>query len=170
MSTDIDLKKAEELEREFDTEVRFRPILPPASWIVAGLLFTLSCFHFYTAGFGLLRETTHRGIHMAFVLGLIFLVFALMRSQGKRQRPSTILSPGGVPLFDWLLMAATVAAALYIPIVFHDLAFRVGNPLPLDVIMGTVLVIAVLEATRRTMGWPLVIIAVAFIAYAFAGP
>ncbi len=170
MTTDIDLKKAEELEREFDTEVRFRPILPPASWIVAGLLFALSCFHFYTAGFGLLRETTHRGIHMAFVIGLIFLVFALVRSQTDRQLPSSILAPGGVPLFDWALMAATVAAALYVPIVFHDLAFRVGNPLPIDVIMGTVLVIAVLEATRRTMGWPLVLIAVAFLAYAFAGP
>ena len=170
MTTDIDLKQAEELERKFDSEVRFRPILPPASWIVAGLLFALSSFHFYTAGFGLLRETTHRGIHMAFVIGLIFLVFALVRSRGDRQGPSTWLSPGGVPLFDWALMAATVAAALYVPIVFHDLAFRVGNPLAIDVIMGTVLVIAVLEATRRTMGWPLVIIALVFITYALAGP
>ena len=170
MTTDIDLKKAEELERKFDTEVRFRAILPPASWIVAGLLFALSCFHFYTAGFGLLRETTHRGIHMAFVIGLIFLVFALIRSKVDDARQSSMLSPGGVPLLDWLLMAATVAAALYIPFVFHDLAFRVGNPLTIDVIMGTVLIVAVLEATRRTMGWPLVIIAGVFIVYALVGP
>jgi len=170
MTTDLDLKKAEELERKFDTEVRFRSILPPASWIVAGLLFILSCFHFYTAGFGLLRETTHRGIHMAFVIGLIFLVFALVRSKADDARRPSLLSPGGVPLFDWLLMAATVVAALYIPFVFHDLAFRVGNPLTIDVIMGTVLIIAVLEATRRTMGWALVIIAAVFIVYAMVGP
>src|SRR5688572_31822936 len=135
MTTDIDLKKAEELEREFDTEVRFRPVLPPASWIVAGLLFILSCFHFYTAGFGLLRETTHRGIHMAFVIGLIFLVFALNRSKADQVRPSSVLSPGGVPLLDWALALAAVAAALYIPSVFHDLAFRVGNPLLSDIVM-----------------------------------
>ena len=42
---------------------------PRPRWIVAALLFALSCFHYYTAGFGLLRETTHRGIHLAFVLG-----------------------------------------------------------------------------------------------------
>ena len=40
------------------------------------LLFGLSCFHYYTAGFGLLQETLHRGIHIACVLGLIFLVFS----------------------------------------------------------------------------------------------
>ena len=73
---DIDTKKAAELEEKFDPEMRFRPLLPPATLIVAGLLITLSCFHYYTAGFGLLRETTHRGVHLAFVLGLIFLVFS----------------------------------------------------------------------------------------------
>ena len=35
-----------------------------AGWIVAALLFALSCFHYYTAGFGLLQETTHRGVHI----------------------------------------------------------------------------------------------------------
>ena len=38
-----------------------------------GLLILLSLFHYYTAGFGLLQEITHRGVHLAFVLGLIFL-------------------------------------------------------------------------------------------------
>ena len=65
----------QKLEETFDPEVRFRPVLPGTGWLIAGLLFSLSMFHFYTAGFGLLRETTHRGIHMAFVAALIFLVF-----------------------------------------------------------------------------------------------
>lgn len=47
--------------------------MPPATVLIKWLLITLSCFHYYTAGFGLLRETTHRGVHLAFVLGLIFL-------------------------------------------------------------------------------------------------
>ena len=70
-----DPKTLLELEEKFDPEMRFRPYVPPATQIIKWLLITLSCFHYYTAGFGLLRETTHRGVHLAFVLGLIFLVF-----------------------------------------------------------------------------------------------
>ena len=67
------VQNLQELEEKFDPEMRFRPTLPPATLIVKWLLIILSGFHFYTAGFGLLRETTHRGVHLAFVLGLIFL-------------------------------------------------------------------------------------------------
>ena len=77
-------KDLAELEAELDPEMSFRPLLPRAGWLVAGLLFVLSAFHYYTAGFGLLPETTHRGIHMAFVLGLIFLVFSATKGTSKK--------------------------------------------------------------------------------------
>ena len=70
-----DDKTLAELEQKFDPEMRFRPLAQPAVGIVAVLLVLLSAFHYYTAGFGLLQEVTHRGVHLAFVLGLIFLVF-----------------------------------------------------------------------------------------------
>jgi TRAP transporter 4TM/12TM fusion protein len=167
-ATEIDPRALAQLEEKFDPEMRFRPTLPPATVIVKWLLIVLSCFHYYTAGFGLLRETTHRGVHLAFVLGLIFLVFAGSKSQ---QAPRTsVLRPGGVPLIDWLLALGVAASVLYIPYIFDDMAFRVGNPLLIDVAMGTVLVVALLEATRRSMGWPLPVIALVFMAYAMAGP
>ena len=77
----VDTTKTIELEQKYDPEMRFRPLVPPATLVVGGLLIVLSCFHYYTAGFGLLRETTHRGIHLAFVLGLVFLVFPARKSQ-----------------------------------------------------------------------------------------
>ena len=162
-TVDVDVHKADELERRFDAEMRFRPVLPPATWIVATLLLALSCFHYYTAGFGLLREQTHRGIHMAFVLGLIFMIFAADRKHADAPAAAAWWKPGGVPLYDWALLAAAAVASLYLPAIFEDIAFRVGNPLPLDVAMGTALTMVVLEATRRTMGWPLVLIALGFI-------
>ncbi len=169
MSLQVDHEKAAELEREFDAEMRFRPLGISGTWIVAGLLLSLSVFHFYTAGFGLLREQTHRGVHMALVLGLIFLVFS-----ANRKPASTVASgwwhPGGVPLYDWALFGAAVVSSLYLPAIFHDIAFKTGNPDPIDVAMGTILTLVVIEATRRTMGWALVIICVGFLAYAFAGP
>ena len=78
------------LEEKFDPEMRFRPLPPATAWFVAALLLALSFFHYYTAGFGLLREATHRGIHMAFVLGLIFLVFSAFKSDQERIAPSTM--------------------------------------------------------------------------------
>ena len=45
-----------------------------------------------------------------------------------------------------------------------------GNPLPVDVLMGSILLVGLLEATRRAMGWPLPIIALVFMAYAMFGP
>ena len=171
MSTALpDDKHLAELEQKFDPEMRFRPLAPPAVTVVGGLLILLSLFHYYTAGFGLLQEVTHRGVHLAFVLGLIFLVFphrAALLGVAPRHR---LAAPGGVPWFDWLLAVAIAASVLYIPWIFDDLAFRVGNPGPVDVAMGSILMVALLEATRRSMGWPLPIIAIAFMAYAMAGP
>ena len=93
----VDLVK---LEAEFDSEMQFRPLLSMAGWIVAGLLMALSLFHYYTAGFGLLRETTHRGIHMAFVLGLKATQAVTILSEDRFQylpswcQLTKVLSPG----------------------------------------------------------------------------
>lgn len=165
----LDDRKLQELEEKFDPEMRFRPTVHPATWIVMALLITLSLFHFYTAGFGLLRETTHRGVHMAFVLGLIFLVFPFTKRLYASPPVDKWHAPGGVPWYDWLLAIGCAASVLYIPYVFDDLAFRVGNPSTADVVFGSILFVTLLEATRRSMGWPLPLIAIGFTAYALWG-
>jgi TRAP transporter 4TM/12TM fusion protein len=166
----LDEKKLQELEQKFDPEMRFRPLPVATTTLVGGLLIALSLFHYYTAGFGLLQEITHRGVHLAFVLGLIFLVFPHRSALLEKMPTPGWAAPGGLPWFDWALALASATAALYIPWVFQDLMFRVGNPNTLDVIMGTIMIVALLEATRRSMGWPLPVIAIIFIVYALAGP
>ena len=49
-----DAARLQKLEEQLDPEMQFRPLTPRAGWLVAGLLLALSCFHYYTAGFGLL--------------------------------------------------------------------------------------------------------------------
>lgn len=166
----LDARKLQDLERKYDPEMRFRPLTASAATVVGGLLLLLSIFHYYTAGFGLLQEVTHRGVHMAFVLALIFLVFPHRHALLERSAQGRWHSPGNVPWTDWLLALAIAASVLYVPWIFDDLAFRVGNPGTLDVAMGSILIVALLEATRRSMGWPLPLIAIAFMAYALAGP
>ena len=161
--------EARRLEEELDPEISFRKLAPGPGMLVAALLLVLSAFHYYTAGFGLLEETTHRGIHLAFVIGLIFLVFSFLPGHGKTVQPSTALSPGGIPLIDWFLCIAAAVASLYVPYVFHDLADRIGNPNTLDVVMGTIIIVVLLEATRRSIGWGLPIIAMFSMVYALFG-
>ena len=168
-AADIDDAKVKQLEAELDPEMRFRPLLPAAGWLVALWLLGLSCFHYYTAGFGLLQETIHRGIHISCVLGLIFLVFSWSQKRNAVTPVAGVLSPLGISVVDWLCAIGAVVTSLYVPYVFHDLQFRVGNPDPLDWIMGTIMIVLLLEATRRSVGWPLPIIAIVLMMYALYG-
>lgn len=165
---ELDEAKARDLEEKFDPEIRFRPLAPVAAFLVGSALVALSLFHYWTAGFGLLPELLHRGVHLSFVLGLVFLVFpAFGMTETARSTP---LSPLGIPLFDWGLFALSVVAVLHVPLIpLDELAFRVGNPTESDVIFGGALVLLLLEATRRTVGWPLPVIAICFMAYALFG-
>ncbi len=165
----LDDATIQKLESELDPEMRFRPLLPAAAWIVSILLFGLSCFHYYTAGFGLLQETLHRGIHISCVLGLIFLVFSWNKKSNAAPPRASAFAPLGIGIADWLCAIAVAITSLYVPYVFHDLQFRVGNPDPLDWIMGTVMIVLLLEATRRSVGWPLPIIAIVLMVYALYG-
>ncbi|MGF0540177.1 TRAP transporter permease [Agrobacterium sp. ES01] len=154
------------IEETFDPEMRFRTLAWPMTLITAAILFLLSCYHFYTAGFGIPQATVHRGLHLGVTLLVVFLSFSAF---GKKEIKPGILSPFGLPLIDWVLGIAGLMAALYVPWIYSDLAFRVGNPLPIDIIMGTILIVVLLEAVRRSMGWPLPVIALLFIAYAYFG-
>lgn len=167
---DLDLKKVQAIEESLDHEIRFRPLLPLTAWLVGGALLALSFFHYYTAGFGLLPETTHRGIHLAFVIGLIFLVFSANKAGNSQIPQAGLLRPLGIGLLDWALALAAVTSSLYVPWIFDDLAFRVGNPLTIDWVMGSFAILVLLEATRRSIGWPLPIIACCLLLYALAGP
>ena len=168
---EFDEEKARELEEKFDSEIRFRPLTPAAGWLVGFLLVALSLFHYDTAGFGLLQEMLHRGIHLSMVLALVFLVFPMVKTGYDTPAQSSLLHPLGISVFDWLLAIAAVVAVMHVPMIpLDDLAFRVGNPTRLDVVLGLILIVLLLEATRRSVGIPLPIIAVVFMAYALLGP
>lgn len=157
----LDLDAAAELEKKYDSEVNFRALHGPVAVFVSALLVALSVFHYYTAGFGILTEHWHKSIHLAAVLGLIFIMFPTRREFGPKL--------GGVPVTDWAMAIAIAAACFYLPIVFDELTFRIGMPNTWDMVMGTVMVVLVLEATRRAMGWVLPAIVVVFILYGLFG-
>ena len=154
------------IEEKYDPELRFRELLPPIAMLAGAVLFLLSCYHYYTAGFGIPQATVHRGIHMAATLFLVFLSFSAFGRSEPARGPLAFM---GLPLADWAMAFAGAVAAMYVPWIYDQLAFRVGNPNTTDVVMGTILIVVLLEAVRRSMGWPLPVIAILFMAYAYFG-
>ncbi|WP_104668855.1 TRAP transporter permease [Ensifer adhaerens] len=155
-----------DIEEEFDPESRFRTVLRPVAIMAGVIMFLLSSYHFYTAGFGIPRATVHRGFHMGVTLFLVFLSFAAFNAGRTRTTGLVIL---GLPVVDWLLAIGGAISAFYVPWIYDQLQFRIGNPNQMDIVMGTILLVTLLEAVRRSMGWPLSVIAVLFICYAFFG-
>lgn len=173
---EIDFNKARELEEQYDPEIQFRDTWGLVRWLVIGLLFTLSAFHYYTSGFGVLEAHLHTGVHLAFVLGLIFIVFPIRA--GKPISPETEVwwCKGGVPLYDWLFFILTIIASLWVAASYSGIEgivgsinFRIGDPAFIDVVIGTIMIAAVIETTRRSMGVALPIICLIFIAYGLWG-
>ncbi len=158
-----------EIERKFDPETAFRTTGKKLGFFIAGALVAMSVYHFYASGFGLIREILHRGIHISFVLGLVFLLFGVRRTHSGLA-PRAWYRFEGVPLIDMLFAVLAVGAAMYLPLLPPEaLAQRVGNPSPIDIFMGTALLLLTLEATRRSVGPTLPIIGILFIAFAYFG-
>ncbi|SFK26814.1 TRAP transporter, 4TM/12TM fusion protein [Pseudovibrio ascidiaceicola] len=170
MSQDTTDQSLEELERKYDPDLTFRAAGPVLAVVITAALVAMSLYHYYASGFGLIRELVHRGIHLSFVLGLVFVLFSFIKSTSSQPAPSAWWRPSGVHLWDIVLAVMAVAAAMYLPLLPAEaVASRVGAPAPIDVFMGTVLLVLVLEAARRSVGPTLPLIALIFVGYAVFG-
>jgi len=160
-----------EIERKFDPESAFRPTGTRLAIVITTALVAMSAYHFYASGFGLVRELLHRGIHLAFVLSLVFLLFSFRRSTDTKLPAAVWYRFDGVTVLDLLFACLAIACALYLPLLPPEIvAERVGNPSPTDVLMGTALLLITLEAARRSIGPTLPIIAIVFVLFAIFGP
>ncbi|MBL6928515.1 MAG: TRAP transporter permease [Rhodospirillales bacterium] len=154
----------------YDPSVAFRRTGPAVAAFVTALLVAMSLYHYYASGFGLLRELVHRSIHLSFVMGLIFLVFGFSNRNLTQVAPKAWFRFQGVAIIDFIFAGLAVWAVLYLPMMTpEELSDRVGNPMPMDVFMGSVLLVAVLEATRRSVGITLPIIVLIALTYAVFG-
>jgi len=130
--------------------------------LVAAVCIAMSAYHFYTAGWGVLEAMKQRSLHLAFGLFLLFLLYpANRKSRTQRDR---------IPVYDMVLSLAGATASLYVYFNYNQLMIRAGAPQTLDLVMGVIALILVLEACRRAVGMALVILAGTFIAYAYFGP
>jgi TRAP transporter 4TM/12TM fusion protein len=155
-SQSIDL---DELRRQFDTEARTRMLGGWQAMMVLVAAVSLSLFHFYTSGFGLLLAIKQRSVHLAFVL---FLVYMLYPAGAKARKDK-------VAWYDFILAGLAVYAVLYHVIFFNDIIMRSGLPTTMDLAMGFIGITLLLEATRRVSNPILPGIAIFFLFYCYFG-
>ena len=121
-------------------------------WVASPLPFSLGVF--------VLNDTEIRSIHLAFAVFLAFAVYPASR-RSPRER---------IPLTDWALALTAAFCAGYLFLFYAGLSTRPGLPTPFDLVAAVAGLTLLLEAARRALGLPMVILALVFMAYIFLGP
>jgi TRAP transporter 4TM/12TM fusion protein len=150
------LRKAEEFIEQ--DEGAANRLLGWAGITVTVIAVAMSLFHLYAA-YEIVPTQELRYTHVAFVLLLAFLVF-----------PAAARFRDQIRWWDVIAGVACVGILVYAIAGGEDFTDRATNPTHTDVILGVTFIILLIEATRRTIGPIVPVIALLFIAYAWAGP
>jgi len=110
---------------------------------------------------GIIQPLVYRASFLLIVLVLSFLFYPGSDSPRARRHISPL---------DWMFVALAVVSLLWPLLDFDNFIYRAADPTTLDMTLGAVCILLVLEATRRTAGWVLPVTATCFILYTFYGP
>lgn len=127
-------------------------------YLITGLAVVMTLFHLYAA-YDIVPTQELRPIHVGFVLLLTFLLFPIASRFRDRIR-----------WWDVITALIGIATIWYLLEGGEDLTDRATLPNQTDMMVGAVFILLVLEATRRTTGWIMPVVAVCFILYALFGP
>lgn len=146
----------EKFARESKVKKFDHPILQKGVYYAA---IGIALYHFITSFIGYPATHLHRSLHVALMLAMTFFLYP---SHKKASRKTMVW-------YDVLFALGSLAVAAYVWGDYINFINRMGSPNLPDVIMGTILVLLVLEASRRISGWPLVILSLLFILYGLVG-
>jgi len=110
--------------------------------------------------FGIFNNTEVRSIHLAFAVFLAFTAYPAFTSSPRHH----------IPVGDIAMSLSAAFCAGYLFLFYEALAKRPGFPTTMDLVAAVAGMLFLLEATRRTLGPPLMIVAIIFVVYSLAGP
>jgi TRAP transporter 4TM/12TM fusion protein len=156
--TDEETKK-KKLKKKLDEQMdKKRELTGYALKICAFVAIIMSLYQLYSSGIKMLPQMQHKAIHLALALALTFMLYPASKKQKNK-----------MPFYDWIFSGLSLYIGYYLVTNYMDIVYRLGAPTRMDIILGSILIILILEATRRTMGWALVIVGLSALAYAFYG-
>jgi len=157
---------AEALIAEYEAEKPARTLAGRSLLIVQAIAVGLSLFALYRT-FTPIPAQQYRPLFLAVALVLTFLLY---RGWGRKQKTRDEGQADTPGLLDWALAGLSLVPLLYIALDWQQFFRRAVRATDLDLVMGTLVLLLVLEAARRTVGWIVPVIVIGFLAYAFAGP
>ena len=113
----------------------------------------------FASGFWMPETLKHRSLHVSMILILAFAMYPATKKASRKI----------IAWYDYILIALSAAVPLYMWLDYFNIINRAGKPNSMDVIIGTLLTLLVLEATRRVCGMALPILGVIFILYSLMG-
>jgi TRAP-type uncharacterized transport system fused permease subunit len=148
----ISSKKVSELVEKYEVKTNERKLKNFFKTFAFYALVLMSVYHFYASGFGTIRDILHRGIHISFVVSLVFIFYSWKKIDKNTKNFK-------IPYLDIIFFLLTIITALYLPLLPPEiLASRVGNPTSMEIFMGSLLIVLTLEAARRSIGFTLPLI------------
>ncbi|MBO8156516.1 MAG: TRAP transporter permease [Bacillaceae bacterium] len=152
----------EQLLAKYNKEYATRMNLKKAHWVIIVIGVALTFFHLFTAYRGVYPSQIQGPIHLGTALALIFLIYPAKKEWVHRP---------GVPWYDVALAILGVFTNYYIVFNYERIitkAIILGFN-TMDIIVATIGIILLLEATRRAVGLPIVIVAALFLLYGLYG-
>lgn len=147
-----------EVLAKYDRESAYRDYKGPMAIVISMIALAFAAFQLYTAQFGVFTAQIQRAVHLGFVLVLAFLLYPARRKSAKR-----------LTVLDVALAVLAAGGAAYMVVNFIELLYRAGDYNTVDLIVGGIGMLLVLEAARRVVGIPIVTIASIFLLYNFFG-
>ena len=159
----LDAAKGAEVMEKFEKESRTRNFDKP--WlkkVIYFLCLAFTLYHLaYASGIRLLQMVNikHHAIHVGLILILGFALYPAFKKSSRKK----------IAWYDWIFIALSVIMPIYVFIrypTFISTGFQGEN---IDIILGTILIVLVLVASRRLSGWALPILSIIFLLYALFG-
>jgi TRAP transporter 4TM/12TM fusion protein len=129
----------------------------------------MSLFQLYTAGIRPLPGVQQRAVHLSFALALVFLLFPFKPKSDEAQEEKVSDENRRVSFVDIILIAVSFFLGIYVFWEWEALSFRTGMPNLLDSLCSLLGILVVMEATRRVIGWSILIIALVGFLYLALG-
>ncbi len=127
--------------------------------LVYWVCITISLYHFITSYVGAPATLKHRSLHVGMMLFLSFILYPVSDKSSRKKLPG----------YDMMLAVLSLCIPLYVWVDYPNIIARAGIINTMDLIVGTVLVVLVMDASRRISGWPLTILALVFVFYGLFG-
>jgi TRAP-type uncharacterized transport system, fused permease components len=153
----ISQEKVEQLIEEFENEAATRKLGGAWAWIAGIVAAALSIYALYWTQ-ATITTQVYRATFLMLVLALTFFYFPLRKAARAK-----------VPWYDVVLAVLGAASMIYLSLNFREALQRVTQPTPTELVMGAIMLLLVLEATRRTTGMALTLVAIFSILYALFG-